>query len=423
MVPTREIVITGVGVVSPIGIGNGPFWASLAAGRSGVRPVTRFDAASLPCPFGGEVADFDPKRRVRPRKSLKVMCRDIQLAFAAADLAAADAGFGLHRPDPERLGVVFGAELMPCEPPEMTGAFRQCMVDGTFDFDRWGEAAMAEMYPLWMLKYLPNMPACHVGIAQDARGPNNSLTLGEVSSLAAIQEAVRVLQRGHADVMIAGGTSSRIHPTIFVRSQALQVSRRAGDPAAASRPFDADRDGLVNGEGAGVFILETRRHAEARAARIRARVLGLAATFEPHGNGRPCEGSGIASAITLALGDAGLAPRELGHVNAHGMSTTDDDRIEARAIRRTLGDVPVTAPKSFFGYLGAGGGAVETAVSVLAFEHGLVPATLNYERPDPACPVNVISGRPLPLDKPTALILNHAQTGQAAAILLAGPPK
>ena len=421
MTPTREIVITGVGVVSPIGIGSEAFWRSLVEGRSGVRPVTQFDTASLPAPFGGEVADFDPKQRVRPRKSLKVMCRDIQLAFAAADLASADAGFGAQRPDPERLGVVFGAELMPCEPPELAGAYRKCMVDGAFDFGLWGKAAMAEMYPLWMLKYLPNMPACHIGIAQDARGPNSSLTLGEVSSLAALEEAIRVLQRGHADVMIAGGAGSRIHPTILVRSEVLQVSHRAADPAAASRPFDADRDGLVNGEGAGVFILETREHAEARAARIRARVLGFSGTFEPHGNGRPCEGTGISSAITLALRNAGLGPREVGHVNAHGMSTTDDDRIEARAIRRTLGDVPVTAPKSFFGYLGAGGGAVEMAASVLAFEHGLVPPTLNYDRPDPECPVNVISGRPLPVDKPTALVLNHAQTGQATAVVLAGP--
>jgi len=295
------------------------------------------------------------------------------------------------------------------------------MIDGKFDFSLWGETAMAEMYPLWMLKYLPNMPACHIGIAQDARGPNNSLTLGDVSSLSAVAEAMRVLERGQADAMIAGGTGSRIHPTSWVRSNVFELSRRSDDPAAASRPFDAQRDGMINGEGAGALILETRGHAQARGANILARILGYAGTFEPCRNGEAPRGNAIRRAITSALRDARLAPADVGHVNANGSSTILDDRIEAQAISDTLGEVPVTAPKSFFGNLGAGTGVVEMAVSVLGFQKGLVPHTLNYQQPDPHCPVNVIHSQPMKISQHTALVLNHANFGQAVAMLLGAP--
>jgi 3-oxoacyl-[acyl-carrier-protein] synthase II len=421
MVGKREIVITGVGVVSPIGIGNEAFWASLCQGRSGVRPLDLFRSNDLPVPFGADLIDFDPKQYVRPRKSLKVMSRDIQLGFAAADLACAHAGLRDQPLDPERLGIVFGADMIHCDLFELMGACRGCMVEGKFEFGRWGEAAMAEMYPLWMLKYLPNMPACHIGIAQDARGPNNSLTLGDASSLSAVAEATRVIERGHADAMIAGGTGSRIHPAYWIRAPVLELSRRSDHPAAASRPFDAQRDGLVNGEGAGAFLLETREHAEARGAPLLARVLACAGTFEPCRNGEVLRGRGIRQAIHGVLREAELKPGDVGHVNANGSSTILGDRIEAQAIRETLGDVPVTAPKSFFGNLGAGTGAVEMAVSVLALQEGYVPQTLNYQYPDPHCPVNVIHDQPMEISKPTALLLNYTTFGQAVAVLLGAP--
>ncbi len=422
MAPKREeIVITGVGVVCPIGIGKKAFWASISEGRTGVRCLDLFQCDDLPAPFGAVVADFDPKQFVRPRKSLKVMSRDIQLGFAAADLAIADAGIHQRPVDPERLGIVYGADLIRCELDELTDAYRGCMANGRFDFDRWGEQAMAEMFPLWILKYLPNMPACHIGIAQDARGPNNSITLGDVSSLSALSEAMRVIDRGHAEVMIAGGTGSRIHPTFWVRAEVLHLSHRADDPAAASRPFDARRDGTVNGEGAAAFILESRRHAEARGATIYARILGCAGAFEPCRNGAALQGKAIRRAIEGALHDAGASPEEVGHVNAHGSSTVFDDRMEALAIRHTLGDVPVTAPKSFFGNLGAGSGAVEMAASVLGLSSGVVPQTLNYRYADPYCPVNVVGRGPIEATRPAAVILNHASSGQAVAMLLGGP--
>lgn len=421
MGPTREIVVTGVGVVSPIGIGTEPFWQALGEGRSGVRRLVSLDSGDIPSPLGAEVDHFEPQQFVRPRKALKVMSRDIQLAFAAADLAATQAGLDGSHIDPDRLGIVFGADLIAAELDEMINAYRACMVDGQFDFQRWGQRAMAELFPLWMLKYLPNMPACHIGIARDARGPNNSLTLAEVSSLAALTEAVRIIERGQADAMIAGGTSSRNHPTIWVRRGAYQLSQRIDEPAAACRPFDADRDGMVHGEGAGAFVLESREHAEARGAKILARILAFSHAFEPHRPGQPLQGVAIRAAIRQALDRAGLRPSDLGHVNADGLSTTLDDQVEAQAIRETLGDVPVTAPKSFFGNLSAGTGAVEMAASVLALEKGAIPPTLNYVRPDPACPVNVVHGKPAPLGNPVALVVNHSRVGQSVAVVIAAP--
>jgi 3-oxoacyl-[acyl-carrier-protein] synthase II len=416
----QDIVVTGIGVVSPIGIGAGPFWAALDEGRSGIRRLDLPTDPTQPPPIGGVVADFDPKQHVRPRKSLKVMSRDIQLAFAAADMACVEAGLRDRPVDPDRLGVVFGASMIPCELDELVGAYRGCISDGRFDFRRWGHAAMAELFPLWMLKYLPNMPACHVGIAQDARGPNNTVTLGDVSSLLALAEAARILERGQADAIIAGGVGTRLHPAMWVRSHVLGLSRRGDSPGAASRPFDALRDGLVGGEGAAALFLETGSRAQARGTPILARILGAAAAFEPCRNGQSLQGSAIRRAIVAALRDAGVAPTDLGFVVAHGLSTVDGDRLEAQAIRDTLGDVPLTAPKSFYGYLGTGSGSLEAVLSVLAFRHGRVPPTLNYERPDPQCPVNVIHGRPMPLDRPAALVLSHTRHGQAVAVVLSG---
>jgi 3-oxoacyl-[acyl-carrier-protein] synthase II len=418
MTSRAEIVITGLGVLSPLGIGKEPFWTALLEGRGAVRSLPFFSDPSLPTPFGAVVPDFDPKLYVRPRKSLKVMNRDIQLGFAAADMACADARLRESPLDPERFGVMLGADMMPCDVEELVGAFQHCMVDGQFEYSRWGESFTANLFPLWMLKYLPNMPACHVGIAQDARGPNNTMTLGEVSTLSALGEAVRVIGRGQADVLIAGGASSRTHPALWTRHEVIGQSRCSRNPAAASRPFDARRDGVVFGEGAATVILETLSRAESRGASVLARVRGFAMTFESHAEGGPLQGSAIRRALLGALDDAGLEAAEIGFVAAHGASTIDGDRIEAQAIRDTLGEVPVTAAKSYFGHLGAASGALETVLCILALQDGRIPPTLNYEHPDPQCPIRVVHGRPMPLKRPTALILSHSPQGQAVAVVL-----
>ena len=421
MQPREEVVITGVGVASPIGIGHEPFWRSLIEGRSGVRSLSVFAGKGLPVEFGGEVVDFDPKQFITPRKSLKVMSRVIQLGVTAAELARQHAGLDSGSVDPERYGVVFGSDNIYLDPEELTPAFRSCMVNGKFDFARWGERALPEMYPLWMLKYLPNMPACHIAIAQDARGANNSIIHAEVSSLLAVAEAMRVIERGLADVMISGGTGSRVHPLSWVFRDSTDVSHRVEDPARASRPFDERRDGVVYGEGSGAFILESRRHAEARGAKPLARVRGYGSTFAVASNNGRAAGGAIRASIQQALSSSGLTAADIGHVNAHGVSSVIHDRIEAQSIRDVLGDVPVTAPKSFFGNLGAGSGSVEMAASVLGFVHGQIPQTLNLERLDHQCPIEVVRDAPRTLGKPAALLLNQASPGQAVAVVIEAP--
>lgn len=434
----REVVITGLGVVSPIGIGVEAFGASLHAGHSGIRPISLFDASGFPVRIGAEVIDFDPKAYVRPRKSLKVMSREIQFGFAAADMAMTAAGLQQGQAEPDRFGVVFAAEMIYCGLDELAAVYRRCLSEPSpsagegrvrgekqFDFSDWGEAMMSEMFPLWLLRNLPNMVACQIAIVHDARGPNNTINLSDVSSLLAIIEAVRVIERDAADIMIAGGVGARVNPTAMSYRGDGDLSHRNEDAARASRPFDAQRDGLVNGEGSAAFILESRQHAEKRGAPILARVLSYASAHEPlAGNPavklEPLTGSAIRRVLIDSLTRAGLTASDIGHVNAHGLSTIADDRNEAQAIREILGDVPVTAPKSFFGHLGAGCGAMELAASLIGMNAGEIPITLNYEQPDPECPINVVCGEPLASKKRAALKFSSSRLGHAAAIIVAG---
>jgi 3-oxoacyl-[acyl-carrier-protein] synthase II len=417
MAAERDVVITGLGIVSPLGIGREAFAAALSTGSSGVRPSATLERIGFPVRIAAEVPDFDGKAFVTPRKSLKVMCREIQFAYAAAMLALRDARLEQGAIDPDRFGCVLGSDMLYCENEDIEDVYRACMVDGQFDWSRWGENFPSKIFPLWMLKYLPNMAACHIGIALDARGPNNTITLGDASSLLAISEAASVIARGHADVMFAGGTGSRLNVTPLAYRGEAYLSHRNDDPAAASRPFDAARDGMVNGEGAGIVVLEARDHAERRGGEILCRVRSWRSSFVPPTAGALNAPRAIENAVRGALAQAELTPSEIGHVNAHGLGTRVEDAHEAQAIAATLGDTPVWAPKSYFGNLGTGGGAVELAASALALVAGEIPATLNYETPDPACPVRVIRA-PLRGRPATALCQNQSGTGQAAAVIL-----
>ncbi|MBM4002212.1 MAG: beta-ketoacyl-[acyl-carrier-protein] synthase family protein [Planctomycetes bacterium] len=417
----REVVVTGLGVVSPIGIGKVALWESFCTQRSGIRNVGSLLTTPLPLRFGAIIPDFDARQYVQPRKSLKVMSREIQTGFAAAQLAIRDAQLPSGSVDPDRLGVVFGSEMLYCELDDLQPAYTACIHDGRFQYPDWGTKGLGQLYPLWMLKYLPNMVACHIGIANDARGPNNTILQGEVSSLLAMIEGARILQRGHADVMIVGGTGSRINVTALLYRGDSNLSHRRDEPEKASRPFDAGRDGMVNGEGAGALVLETHNHALARGGPILARFLGAGIGFHPRGEDQPLSHQGISRSIQLAMREAKSAPDQVGFVKAHGVSTVVDDILEARAIQECLPEVAVTAPKSFFGNLGAGGGAVEAVGAVMALQHDRIPVTLNYCQPDPACPVQVVHGTDQPNRQRSALLLNQSGTGQTAAILL-GPP-
>ncbi len=414
----QEVVLTGIGVVCPLGVGRDVVWSAIENRQSGVRVIERLATSNYPSPIGGEVLDLEPKQYIKPRKSLKVMNRETQLGCTAAELAWADARLDDAALDPERIGVVVGTNSFRSKIEDVTEVYQAIARNGGSVLAEWGEA-MREMYPLWMLKYLPNMTCCHIGIAHDVRGPINTIVEGNVSSLMAIIEATDVIARGHADVVVAGGSGTMLSAVDLVWHGGAEMSRNVAIPAEACRPFEAARDGTATGEGAAMFVLESRAHAERRGASVLGKILGYGRRCEPCADSQKPTGQAIRQAIEAALEMSQLPVTEIGHVNANGLATVDDDVIEACAIEQTLGDIPVTAPKSFFGNLGAAGGAVELAVSLLGLQHGVVPPTLNYEQPDPACPVNVV-GETQPSRVPTVLALNHKLTGQAVALLVGG---
>lgn len=418
----REVVLTGLGVLSPVGNDKESFWNALLEGQSGIGFLDIPTSDDSLRPMGGQVGDIHAKNYVKPRKNIKVMSRDIQLAFVAASKACEDAGMvtegDARTVDPDRIGVVFGSDLIGAEVDLQLDAYRKGIQDGKYDFSRWGTDAMREIFPLWMLKFLPNMPACHISIAHDARGPSNSLTLSRGSSLAAIIEAVCDIARGAADVMIAGGCGNQVNQDFQTRINSYFPASRREDPSTLPRPFDADRCGCVLSEGAGAFVLESREFAEARGAKIYATVRGYAETNDPHLHESRPTGEGIRRSIRLALERSGLKPDEVGFVNADGIGAEHDDRVEAEAIRAELGEVPVSANKGNFGDIGSGTGAVELAASVLSLQNGTIPPTRNHDKTAKDCPINVVHGRPAPLAKTTVLKLNQTRMGRSFAFVL-----
>jgi len=419
----REVVLTGLGVLTPIGIDKNTFWNALLNGESGVGFLHIDTADESLRPMGSEVPDFHAKDYVKPRKNIKIMSRDIQLAFVSACLACQDAGLvteGNDRNvDPDRFGVIFGSDLIGAEVDMLLSTFRAGIADGRYDFSKWGTDAMREIFPLWMLKFLPNMPACQISIGLDARGPSNSITLCRGSSLAAIIEAVRIIERGDADVMIGGGCGNRVNQDFQTRVKSYFTAPRRDNPATVPRPFDADRCGSVLGEGSGAFVLESREFAEARNATIYAVVKGFAQTNEPTRHETRSTGSAIQRSIRLALQHAEMKPSDIGLVNPDGLGSDHEDRIEAEAIRATLGDVPVSATKGNFGDLGSGTGAVELAAAVLAMQTGIIPPTKNHEKTAADCPVNVVHGKPVASELSAILKMNQTRMGRAFSIVLA----
>ncbi|MBX6313568.1 MAG: beta-ketoacyl-[acyl-carrier-protein] synthase family protein [Isosphaeraceae bacterium] len=431
----RRVVITGLGLITPLGIGLDPFWEGLATGRGAVRKIQAFAVDGLPIDAGGEVTGFDPKALAIPKhrkaltKSLKYMARDIQLAVAAAEMALADAGLAEGGVDPTRIGVDLGAGLISSELEELAPAISLATrPDGSFNYEAYGREGIPQIQPIWLLKYLPNMLACHISILSDCQGPSNTITEAEAASNVAIGEACRIIARGRADVMIAGGADSKIHPLSLIRMSLLeQMSHWPGDPSQACRPFDRQRDGWVPGEGAGILILEEREHAQRRGARIYGEILGYGSGCDAApGGGLDPEGTGTEIALRAALHDAGLRPSAIGHVNAHGAATVASDLAEARAFRRLFGEdgpgVPVTALKGFVGNLVSGCGAVELIGSLLGVNRGLIPPTLNCDEPDPACGLDIVHGAPRPTTNPIFVKTNLTRHGQAAALVVRGNP-
>jgi len=430
----RRVVITGLGLVTPLGDSPDRVWTSLSEGHGVVHSLAAFRVAGLPNDVGGEIVDFDlmkgyalPKYRNALRKSRKYMARDIQLAVAAAQLAVADAGLVDGGIDPTRIGIDLGAGLISSELDEIAPAIEHASHAGKpFDFQVWGRESVGMIEPIWLLKYLPNMLACHISILIDCQGPSNTITEADASSNLAIAEAARIIARGRTDVMISGGADSKIHPLSLVRMALLDnMSRWKGEPSQACRPFDRRRDGWVPGEGAGILILEEREHALNRGARIHGEVLGGGSGCDamPAGGLDP-EGRGTQVAVTAALEEAGLAPSEIGHVNAHGSATRVSDLAEARAFERIFGPrgVPVTALKGYMGNLVSGCGAVELICSLIAVNRGRIPAILNCDQPDPEFELDLVLKLPRQTRNPCFVNTNLTPNGQAASLVIRGCP-
>lgn len=426
----RRVVITGLGVVSPLATTPESLFDALVAGETGVRPLTGVPGDQLPVRCGAEVRDFtgaigdfgevDGDQKKTIRKAIKVMCREIQMGVAACQLALQHAGWNAELYAPERIGVEFGSDYILSPPEELTISMSRCIQDGAFEYDRWGSEGIPQLQPLWLLKFLPNMPASHTAIFNDFRGPNNSLTLREASSDLVVGEAMRIIQRGHADMMLAGATGTRIHALKTIHALQSEEVALGDDAAALSRPFDRDRAGMVLGEGAGCLVLEERSSAVARGATIYAEVVGAGSSTVVGRDGVSDRRSALANAGRAALAEAKIAPESLGHIHAHGLSTRSCDIDEAAALSDVLGAAatrtPVVAAKSAFGNLGAGGGLVQLAASAMALHQGRLFPLLNYDAPDEKCPIRAaVAG-----DGAGASMLNWSVTpqGQAGAVCL-----
>src|SRR5262245_7539832 len=434
-------VITGIGVVTPIGVGAASFWEALRDGRSGVKKLTTPHARLFNAHFGAPLDDFDAKEFIdkKDRKRLSVMSRPFQIAVAASRLAVADANLDLEQIDPTRVATVLGAGVIPNEPLEFArGGSRSTVAAGRVELQRWGQEGMSLVPPMWMLSYIPNMVGCHVSVLNNAQGPSNTITQTDLAGVLALGEACRYLQRRQADIVLVGSADTRATVMSWIRQQLMHpLSRRNHAPEKACRPFDRDRDGIVLGEGGGILVVESREHAQRRGAHIYAEIAGFGAAFDKSAERavgrwrggspaqrrapypkRPGRQHGLARAIRLAMVQAGIGPADLDHVNTHGLGTVPDDIWEAEGIAEALGPgaPPVFAVTSRFGTLGVGSGPVELAASLLAMRNEELPATLNCEHPDPACPIRVAMA-PRLIRKAHFLKVSFTELGQCAAVV------
>jgi 3-oxoacyl-[acyl-carrier-protein] synthase II len=424
---SRRAVITGYGALTPIGNDPTGIWSSLRDSRSGIAPISAFDVSNLPYRIAGEVKDFaarkyfdnkDPNEKA-VGKSLKMMARTIQLGLVASKFAMENAGLKRGQYDPSRFGVEFGSAMIAIDVDDVIAPSRAAS-DGSsqaVNLLAWGEQ-LETVEPTWMLKYLPNMAACHVSVLHDLQGPSNSITEDDVASLLALGEAFRIIGRGQADAFLVGGSDSKISYLSLARHALfLPLSRRNDRPTEACRPFDQDRDGMVLGEGGAVLVVEELETAKRRGARVRAEIAGFGAAFDVKR-----DGSGLARAVHAAFEEAAVGQEDLDHVNAHAYGAQETDVWEARGLREALGShadrVPVFAAKGAIGNLGPAAGLTELLFSLLACEHGAVPPTVNCPNRDEACAINVHTGGLRPVTKPYVLKVGYTDMGQCAAVVI-----
>jgi 3-oxoacyl-[acyl-carrier-protein] synthase II len=406
----RRVVVTGLGAITPLGLNVAETWEGMIAGRSTVGPITLFDASPFPTRFAAEVKDFDPTEYI-PRKEARRMARCTQMAIAASHQALQDAGLPIPLAEGERIGVLIGTGM---------GGFDEAE-SALFTYR---DRGLSKVSPFSLPAALPNMPAFQISLAFQAYAYSNTTCTACAAGTQAIGEATEVIRRGQTEVMIAGGADAMICLTVVGGFSAMRaLSTRNDDPQRACRPFDAERDGLVLGEGCAILVLESLEHAQARGAGIYAEVLGQAVSSDVYHITAPDpDSNGALRTMRWALADAGLTPDDVDYINAHATSTVLGDIAETMAIKRLLGrrayQVPVNATKSMIGHTLGAGGAIEALACILAIHRGIIHPTINYATPDPQCDLDYVPNEARRAEVRVALSNSFGFGGQNACLVL-----
>lgn len=406
----KRVVVTGLGVVSPVGTGKEKFWQSLIEGKSGIDLIQRFDASELPTRIAGEVKDFDPHDFI-DKKEARRMDRFTQLAIAAADMAIADAGVQAGKIDPFRAGVILGSGVGGIETIEQQALVMQTKGPG-------------RITPFFVPMMIANIAGANIAIKHGLRGPNSTVVTACASSTNSVGDAYRIIQRGEADVMVTGGSEAPVIKLAMAGFCSMRaMSTRNEEPHRASRPFDTGRDGFVMGEGAGILVLESLEHAQARGARIYAELGGYGMTCDAHHITAPDpDGIGAAMAMELCLKDSGMAPQEIDYVNAHGTSTPLGDIAETKAVKKIFGEhsakMAVSSTKSMTGHLLGAAGGVEAIICVLSIVRGIIPPTINLEETDPECDLDYIPNKAVQREINAAISNSFGFGGHNATVLI-----
>ncbi|MDH7481332.1 MAG: beta-ketoacyl-ACP synthase II [Armatimonadota bacterium] len=407
----KRVVVTGMAPITPVGTGTEKYWQALLNGVSGVGLITHFDASDYSTQIAAEIKDFDPEEYM-DRKEAKRMDRFAQFAVAASILAIQDSGFQITDENAGRVGVLIGSGI-----------------GGTSTWEEQHrtliEKGPRRVSPFFVPMLISDMASGMASIILGAKGPNLAIVTACATATHAIGEAAKIIQRGDADVMIAGGSEAAITPLAVAGFCAARAfSTRNDEPERASRPFDLNRDGFVIGEGAGVLILESLEHALARGAKIYCEITGFGMSGDAFHITAPApEGEGAARSMAAALKDAGIKPEDVDYINAHGTSTPDNDKTETMAIKRVFGDyaykVAISSTKSMIGHLLGAAGAVEAIACICAIRDGIVPPTINYETPDPECDLDYVPNEPRKMPVKIAMSNSFGFGGHNATLILA----
>jgi 3-oxoacyl-[acyl-carrier-protein] synthase II len=406
----RRVVVTGVGMITPVGLDTEKTWEGLINGRSGIGPITQFDDKTIPTQIAGEIHGFDPAAYIDP-KEIKKMDRFIHLAIAASQMAMDDSGLAITPENADRGGVIVSAGMGGLPAIEK---YHKIYL----------ERGIRKVTPFFIPMLIINESSGVLSIRYGAKGPNICVVTACATGTHSIGDAFKWIQRGDADAMIAGGTESCICPTGVGGFNAMKaLSTRNDEPQRASRPFDAERDGFIMGEGSGVVILEEMEAAVKRGARMYAEVIGYGASGDAYHITSPApNGEGAARCMNMAIKDAGIAPAEMGYINAHGTSTKFGDELESIAIKTVFGEyaytIPVSSTKSMTGHLLGAAGGVEAVVSILAMDRGVLPPTINLDNPDPECDLDYVPNKARKAQVDVAMSNSFGFGGTNACIVL-----